>query len=305
MRSTPPDLDSLSLPDLYIALRPRGVRRLLELARDEDLGPDGRDLASAALAPAGASFRIAARESGVLAGLAAIPDLIDVYGADAAFTPARSDGERFSAGETIAELSGDPAHLLRLERPMLNLLSRLSGVATLTADFVARVDGTGAAIYDTRKTTPGLRALEKYAVRCGGGRSHRLGLDDAAMFKDNHLAGTPLEDLAGTLAGAAHRAKDGGAAFVEVEVDSLDQLDRVLAIAPGLIDVALLDNMTLDQLREAVRRRDAAASPIRLEASGGVAIDAVRAIAETGVERISAGALTHSARPIDFGLDAI
>jgi len=300
----PADLNALPLPALFDALRPRGVRRLLELARDEDLGTPPRDLASDALAPAGGAFRVVAREPGVLAGLAALPDLIEVYGARVAFTPTLCDGDAFDAGAPIATLAGDAADLLRLERPLLNLLSRLSGIATLTSRFVEAVDGTGAVVLDTRKTTPGLRALEKYAVRCGGGHSHRMGLDDAAMFKDNHVAGLGLDALAPALAGAAENAKKAGAAFVEVEVDTLDQLDRVLTIEPGLIDYVLLDNMTLEELREAVRRRTSASSAISLEASGGVTLASVRAIAETGVERISAGALTHSAGMIDFGLDA-
>jgi len=300
----PADLNALPLPALFDALRPRGVRRLLELARDEDLGVPPRDLASDALAPTGGAFRIVAREPGVLAGLATLPDLIEVYSARLAFTPAAHDGDAFDAGAPIATLAGDAADLLRLERPLLNLLSRLSGIATLTSRFVEAVHGTGAVVLDTRKTTPGLRALEKYAVRCGGGHSHRMGLDDAAMFKDNHVAGLGLDALAPALAGAAENAKKAGAAFVEVEVDTLDQLDRVLTIEPGLIDYVLLDNMTLEELREAVRRRTSASSAISLEASGGVTLASVRAIAETGVERISAGALTHSAGMIDFGLDA-
>ncbi len=300
----PADLNALPLPALYDALRPRGVRRLLELARDEDLGVPPRDLASDALAPAGGAFRVVAREPGVLAGLAAVPDLIDVYSARLAFTPAVRDGDAFDAGAPIATLEGEAGDLLRLERPLLNLLSRLSGIATLTARFVAAVEGTDAVVLDTRKTTPGLRALEKYAVRCGGGHSHRMGLDDAAMFKDNHLAGLALDELPAALTTAAELVRAQGGAFIEVEVDSLDQLDRVLTITPGLIDYVLLDNMTLDDLREAVRRRDSAGSPIALEASGGVSLASVRAIAETGVQRISAGALTHSAGMIDFGLDS-
>lgn len=299
-----PDLNTLPLPELYEALRPRGVLRLLELARDEDVGPETKDLASDALPPAESAFHIAARDEGTLAGLAVIPDLLAVYNANIVVTAHRADGEPIEPGDRIATLTGAGVDLLRTERPLLNLLSRLSGVASLTRRFVEAVEGTGVEILDTRKTTPGLRALEKYAVRCGGGRSHRLGLDDAAMFKDNHLAGVALDDLPSVLARAAQRAKDAGASFVEVEVDTLDQLDRVLAIEHGLIDYALLDNMTLDTLREAVRRRDAAGSPIKLEASGGVTLASVRAIAETGVERISAGALTHSAGMVDFGLDA-
>jgi nicotinate-nucleotide pyrophosphorylase (carboxylating) len=241
----------------------------------------------------------------VLAGLEALPDLIAVYGADAQAKPLAQDGEAVEARQPIAELSGDPARLLTIERPLLNLLSRLSGVATLTAEYVRAIKGTGAGVYDTRKTTPGLRALEKYAVRCGGGRSHRLGLDDAAMFKDNHLAGVPLEEFAQTVERAARRARDLGASFVTVEVDSLAQLGELLNVESGLVDVALLDNMTIGQLRDAVSRRDNAGSPMRLEASGGVTLEGAREIAESGVERISAGALTHSARPIDFGVDAI
>lgn len=297
-------LDDLTLPELYERLRARGGRRALELARDEDLGERG-DVSSAALAPRAGRFRVVAREAGVLAGLAAIPDLIEVYGSGATLSPTKRDGESFAAGEAVAELSGDPARLLAIERPLLNLLSRLSGVATLTRRFVRAVEGTGAGVYDTRKTTPGLRALEKYAVRCGGGRSHRLGLDDAAMFKDNHLAGTPIAELAATIGRAARRAKEFGAAFVTVEVDSLDQLDRVLVIPAGVVDVVLLDNMEVETLREAASRRDRARSGVALEASGGVTLESVRAIAESGVERVSVGALTHSARPIDFGLDAV
>ncbi len=298
------DLNELSLPDLYSALRARGVVRLLELARDEDLGERGRDLASEALAPAGGVFRVVAREAGTLAGLAAVADLIAVYGVDVRFAPEMEDGEAFEAGAVVATLEGDGGGLLRIERPMLNLLSRLSGVATTTAAFVEAVRGTGVQVLDTRKTTPGLRALEKYAVRCGGGASHRLGLDDAAMFKDNHLAGVSLGDFAGTLESAARRAKENGATFVEVEVDTLEQFERLLGVERGLVEYALLDNMSLDELRQAVGMRDAAGSAIRLEASGGVTLETVRAIAETRVERVSVGALTHSAGVVDFGLDA-
>ncbi len=298
------NLNSLPLPDLYAALRPRGILRLLELARDEDLGPSLTDLASNALAPTATTFTITARQPGTLAGLAAIPDLITIYNADITLSVRTNDGDTFTACTAIAELTGSAADLLRVERPMLNLLSRLSGVATLTAKFVEAVAGTSAEILDTRKTTPGLRALEKYAVRCGGARSHRLGLDDAAMFKDNHLANTPLNQLAETLTKAAQIARQAGASFVEVEVDTLDQLDQLLTIKPALIDYILLDNMKTNDLRSAVERRNVAKSNIQLEASGGITLESVRTIAETGVERISTGALTHSAQPIDFGLDA-
>ena len=219
--------------------------------------------------------------------------------------PRMLDGDAFDAGDEIARLTGDPEDILKLERPALNLLSRLSGVATLAARFVAAVQGTNAVILDTRKTTPGLRALEKYAARCGGATNHRLGLDDAAMFKDNHLAGLAPDDWPPTLAEAARRARLAGAAFVEVETDTLDQLDKLFEIEPGLIDTALLDNMSADDMRTAVQRRDAAGSPIKLEASGGVTLETVRTVAETGVDMISAGAITHSAPPVDLALDAL
>lgn len=296
-------MTTTDLNTAYRRLRDRGVLRLLELARDEDLGPHGRDLASEALAPSGACYLLRAREPGILAGLAALPDLITVYRADVRATPSAHDADLVAAGDTVARLDGHPADILRLERPLLNLVSRLSGIATLTATFVREVAGTPARLYDTRKTTPGLRALEKYAVLCGGGHSHRLGLDDAAMFKDNHLAGLPLDRLAASLTEAARRAKAAGAAFVAVETDTLDQFDQVLTIPSGLIDVILLDNMTPADLRAAVERRAVARVPVALEASGGITLGTVRAIAETGVDRLSVGAITHSALPLDFGLD--
>jgi len=301
----PAELAPPHLAAAYAALAPRGARRLLELARDEDLGPDRRDLASETLTPTGTAFALRARAAGTLAGLAALPELIEIYSANITLHPHKQDGDRLAPGDDIARLAGDPADILRLERPALNLLSRLSGVATLAAQFVAAVEGTDAVILDTRKTTPGLRALEKYAARCGGATNHRLGLDDAAMFKDNHLASLPLDEWPPALAEAARRAKQAGASFVEVETDTLDQLDKLLEIDPGLIDTALLDNMTADDMRTAVQRRNAAGSPMKLEASGGVTLDTVRAVAETGVDHISAGAITHSAAPIDLALDAL
>jgi nicotinate-nucleotide pyrophosphorylase (carboxylating) len=176
----------------------------------------------------------------------------------------------------------------------LNLMSRLSGVATLTRAYVDLIEGTGARIVDTRKTTPGLRALEKYAVRCGGGVNHRFGLDDAILIKDNHIAacGGAAKALQRARAHAGHLVK------VEIEVDGLDQLDEVLPLGP---DVVMLDNFTLADLKEAVRRT---AGRCILEASGGVTLETVRGIAETGVDIISVGALTHSAPTLDIGLDA-
>jgi len=215
-------------------------------------------------------------------------------------------------GETLATLAGPARSLLTAERILLNLVGRLSGIATLTRAYVDAVRGTRARIYDTRKTTPGWRRLEKYAVRCGGGSNHRLGLFDAILIKDNHLAlarqsaGTghltprqavrQARDFADTMA-AAHAAPP---VIVEVEVDALEQLEEVLGEQPDLV---LLDNMSPDQLRSAVALRDRVAASVELEASGGVTLERVGAIAASGVERISVGALTHAAVSLDVALD--
>jgi nicotinate-nucleotide pyrophosphorylase (carboxylating) len=198
--------------------------------------------------------------------------------------------------------------MLTCERPILNLIGRLSGIATLTRDYVRRVEGTAARIYDTRKTTPGWRRLEKYAVHCGGGHNHRTGLFDAILIKDNHLALAAEKNL--TPAAAVQAARNFLAQLdaqyiskdmlVEVEIDSLDQLNDVLAAGP---DIVLLDNMPLETLQAAVARRNELAPNVELEASGGVSLETVHEIALTGIERISVGALTHSARSLDIGLD--
>jgi nicotinate-nucleotide pyrophosphorylase (carboxylating) len=203
--------------------------------------------------------------------------------------------------------------MLAVERPLLNMLGRLSGIASLTRRYVDAVRGTLAGIYDTRKTTPGWRSLEKYAVRCGGGRNHRAGLFEAVLIKDNHLAlGAELRPLGiggYSPAEAVLKARQllierlgdaGRQAIVEIEVDTLDQLDEVLAVGPDLV---LLDNMSPALLREAVARRNARCPAVELEASGGIDLGTVRGVAETGVERISVGALTHAAVSLDFGLD--
>lgn len=300
------DPNSLDLPSLWTHLSSGGlVRRLLELARDEDLGDRG-DVTARAMGSASRRTRasLRAREPGVAAGLAVIPTLLDVFGAPIEGSPGVRDGQRFEKGDTLATLTGDLAQVVAVERTLLNLVGRLCGVATLTRRYVDAVAGTKAAILDTRKTTPGLRVLEKYAVRCGGGHSHRLGLHDGVLVKDNHIAGVPLDELTSTLTRAAEAAKGAGdLLFFEVEVDSLDQFSRVLAVPPGLIDIALLDNMASATMREAARLRDATNPALLLEASGGVRLDTVRAIAETGVDRISVGALTHGATSLDLGLD--
>jgi nicotinate-nucleotide pyrophosphorylase (carboxylating) len=203
--------------------------------------------------------------------------------------------------------------MLTCERPILNFIGRLAGIATLTKQFVDAVAGTNAKIYDTRKTTPGWRRLEKFAVGCGGGQNHRTGLYDAVLIKDNHLAlgthpetgttYTPAQAVVRArefLKNAAREQRDLAKLIVEVEVDTLEQLDEVLAVKP---DIVLLDNMSLDQLREAIARRNRTSRKTVLEASGGVNINTVRDIALTGVDRISVGALTHSAVGFDVGLD--
>lgn len=310
--------NELNLPDLWAYLRERAgggglVRRLLELARDEDMGPDGLDLTG--MVTLGnddetIEARVICREEGVVAGLAAVPDLLDVFGgAGVEWTPVVADGERVpQGGATLGTLRGRGREIVAVERTLLNLVGRLSGVATRTATFVGAVAGTRAAIVDTRKTTPGLRVLEKYAVRCGGGLSHRLGLYDAVLIKDNHAAGLDADAFGERVHAAASAARELStpAAFVEVEVDRLDQLDRLFGIAhdePGLIDAVLLDNFEPADLVEAVTRRLRTHAGVLLEASGGVTLRSVRTIAETGVDRISVGGLTHHAVSLDVGLD--
>jgi nicotinate-nucleotide pyrophosphorylase (carboxylating) len=307
------DLNALPLPELYQELAGSGlVARLLQLAYDEDLGagPHSGDITSETMIPYGAvgDAAVVARSGGVIAGLAALPDLVKLFGGGLTVRLSTADGEAVGAGSTIATLSGPVRQLLAVERTALNLVGRLSGIATRTAEFVrAMGQGHRAALYDTRKTTPGLRVLEKYAVRCGGGRCHRIGLFDAVLIKDNHLAAVPLAALAHTVGEAAARARAlrPGLAFVEVEVDSLEQLERVLTLPRGAVDIVLLDNMPVERLRAAVRLRESSAARPQLEASGGVRLETVREIALAGVDRISAGALTHSVGSLDVALDLL
>ncbi len=283
------------------------LRQLLELAIREDLGRQG-DLTSQAVVPHDARGRAAvvARNSGVLAGLPAAAQAVATLDPQLSWTPEADDGQSVQPGDRVALLEGPAVAMLAAERLVLNLLGRLSGIATLTRQYVDAVAGTRARIYDTRKTTPGWRRLEKYAVRCGGGTNHRTGLFDAILIKDNHLAlgsgrFTPAEAIARArqfLEGQGSEALRE--AVLEIEVDTLAQLDAVLPQAP---DIVLLDNMTPDLLRQAVARRDAAQVATELEASGGVNLSTVGPIAATGVDRISVGALTHSAVGMDLGLD--
>ena len=276
---------------------------LVALALAEDLG-DGAgvagDLTSRFSIPEGlvGAADFVARTPGVVAGLPILALVAARLDARLAVEVHAADGDAVAAGARVATVRGPLRSLLAAERTMLNFLQRLSGVATLTRAFVGAVAGTGARILDTRKTTPGFRLLEKYAVRAGGGVNHRVGLFDAVLIKDNHLAGLGAGAVARAV-GAARAAAPPGC-VVQVEVDDLDQLGEALVARP---DIVLLDNMTDGQLREAVARRGAAAPGVLLEASGGVNLATARGIAETGVDRISVGALTHSAAALDIGLD--
>jgi nicotinate-nucleotide pyrophosphorylase (carboxylating) len=289
------------------------LRQLVRLAVREDLGRQ-YDWTTVALVEPEQQGRVAVviRQAGVIAGLRAMPVVIDEMQAAIDWQLRVSDGDEVLAGSIAAELSGSARDLLTCERPILNFLGRLSGIATITRQYVRQVAGTRARIYDTRKTTPGWRRLEKYAVRCGGGSNHRTGLFDGILIKDNHLALSSEKNL--SPADAVRRARDfvssmseellpgadTGRMVIEVEIDRLEVLDDVLAAGP---DIVLLDNMSRDMLRAAVARRDAVAPHIELEASGGVSLETVRDIALTAVERISVGSLTHSARSLDVAMD--
>ncbi|WZO96989.1 carboxylating nicotinate-nucleotide diphosphorylase [Isosphaeraceae bacterium EP7] len=274
---------------------------LIDLALAEDFGESG-DVTSLSTLSASivGSVQFRARHPGILAGLPVVEQIVDRFSLGRDWSALKSDGDVLSAGDVIAHLEGPMRSLLGLERTALNFLQRLSGIATLTGRFVDEVRGTRAQILDTRKTTPGWRALEKYAVRCGGGSNHRIGLYDMVLIKDNHLAS--LAQTGDPIGRAIEAARNfvPPRTFVEVEVDSLEQLDRALQCRP---DIILVDNLGPEALREAVRRRDQVAPTVRLEASGGVRLETVRALAESGVDRISVGALTHSAPALDIGLD--
>jgi len=261
----------------------------------EDFGLGG-DLTSEATIAAGASGygALVAREAGTLAGLDAALFAFRVLDPEATFEVFRRDGDLLEAGTRIAVIAARARALLGAERTALNLLCHLSGIASATARLVAAAAGR-CAISETRKTLPGLRALQKYAVRAGGGRNHRMRLDDAILIKDNHIA--LAGGIAAALAGA--RARAGHLIAIEIEVDTLAQLDEVLEHVAG-VDAILLDNFSLGDLREAVRRVD---GRVPLEASGRISAASVAAIADTGVDLISSGALTHSAPALDIGLD--
>ena len=314
------DLNSLSLPALFRVLgAPEATRRLAIASRDEDLGKGGKpgDLTSLVATGSGQRARaeIRARQHGVVAGLACIPFLAPAFSKRIKFRTARgiADGSAFKPLQSLGTIEGPSRDILTFERTLLNLVSRLSGVATLTRtyDRAMRAKGPVAAnLFDTRKTTPGLRVLEKYAVRCGGGHCHRIGLYDAVLIKDNHIAGVPLNKLTEWVERAALKASKlrPAARFFEVEVDSLAQLEQVLFASLGknpAADIVLLDNMSPATLKMAVRWRDALSPKIQLESSGGINLHTIAEVAGAGVDRISVGALTHSAPIVDLGLDFV
>lgn len=280
----------MSLPHLY----PLQYEPLLRAALAEDLGRAGDLTADATVdADARASARLVARAAGTVAGLEMALAAFHLLEPALAIDPAAGDGERVARGALLARIAGPARPILAAERTALNLLGRLCGVATATAAYVEAVAGTGAQVVCTRKTTPGLRALEKYAVRCGGGANHRFGLDDAVLIKDNHLV------VAGGVAAAVERARRhvGHLVRIEVEVETIDQLDEALAVG---VDAVLLDNFDLPTLRGAVVRVEGRCIT---EASGGITLATARAVAETGVDLLSVGALTHSAAALDVALD--
>ncbi|WP_421760505.1 carboxylating nicotinate-nucleotide diphosphorylase [Devosia sp.] len=275
------------------ALPPHLVEEAVRRALAEDLGLAG-DLTSLAVVPKGAiaTATLSAREPGIVAGLALAAEAFRQVGG-ISFDPQVADGDRLARGDVVAVVSGDAHALLAGERTALNFLNHLCGIATLTGRFVEAVAGTGARICDTRKTLPGLRAFEKYAVRCGGGWNHRYALSDAILIKDNHVA------VAGG-AGKAYRAARAAAGHlvaIEIEVTSLEELAEVLEAGAQIV---MLDNMDNDLLSAAVAMNKGRA---RLEASGGVTLERVRGIAETGVDYISSSQITMGAKPLDLGLD--
>jgi len=268
------------------------VDRLIRTALEEDIGPG--DVTTAATVTPGTLARaeLVAKEEFLLAGIGVARRVFELLDAEVAFECLVADGLAVKRGEVLAWLKGDAASLLQGERVALNLLQRLSGVATLTAQFVKETAGTGATIVDTRKTTPGLRALEKYAVRVGGGGNHRMALYDGVLIKENHVA------AAGGITTAVTRARRHAPHTLKIEVEVRTLQEVAEALAAGA-DILLLDNMDLAQLRAAVELVGGRAVT---EASGGVNLDTVRAIAETGVDLISVGALTHSYRSVDISM---
>ena len=274
--------------------------QLIEMALAEDLSTAGDLTCNALIRPdQTATVQVVARKNGVLSGSPIGRMVFAKLDPQVRWVASRQDGDRVSPGTVIAKVSGPLTSLLIGERTMLNFMTHLSGIATLTRAFVDAATGTHAKILDTRKTLPGWRLLEKYAVRCGGGTNHRMGLYDGVLIKDNHIAAwTESSSIAEAVRTA--RAKSPPGVSIEVEVDTFPQLIEALQGTP---DIVLLDNMDVEKLSEAVRLRNRLAPGVLLEASGGVNLVTVGGIARTGVERISVGALTHSAPALDLGFD--
>lgn len=304
----PVDLNALPLESLFAALVDlERFDTLVSLALEEDLGAIG-DVTTNTLVPPDAMARaaIVARADGVVAGLPVVDHILAARAPSLTWSLVARDGDSCRRGDTLLSIEGPLIALLPLERTLLNFLGRLCGIASLTRRYVDAARGSSARVCCTRKTTPGWRELEKYAVRCGGGWLHRIALYDAMLVKDNHLGAFDAESFGDAVAEAARTArKRHSLRFVEVEVDTLAQFDVIAALDPGTVDIILLDNFSLDDLREAVRRRSATGGRFELEASGGVRLDTIAAIAACGVDRISCGALTHSAISLDVALDLL
>jgi nicotinate-nucleotide pyrophosphorylase (carboxylating) len=274
-----------------VAVATDTLERIVQAALAEDVGVG--DVTTDATVPADAvgTAELLVKEPGVVCGLEVAEATFRALDPDVRFEALADDGDSVEPPAVVARITGSQRALLTGERVALNFVGRLSGIATLTRRYVDAVDGTGASVLDTRKTTPGLRGLEKHAVACGGGRNHRFGLDDAVLIKDNHLR------AAGSLRAAVELVREATELPVEVECETLTQVGEALELG---VDAILLDNMTPPQLRDAVALTRGRA---RLEASGGVTLETIRAIAETGVDEISVGALTHSARSLDVSLE--
>jgi nicotinate-nucleotide pyrophosphorylase (carboxylating) len=267
------------------------LERIVLAALAEDIGAGDVTTEATIEADAVGNAALLVKEPGIVCGLRAAEVVFRALDPEIEFEEFVGDGDAVEAPAVVARVSGSQRAILTGERVALNFLGRLSGIATMTRAYVDAVEGTGAAVLDTRKTTPGLRALEKHAVAAGGGRNHRFGLDDAVLVKDNHLR------AAGSIAAAVDLVRKASDLPVEVECDALEQVGEALEAG---VDAILLDNMTLEELRDAVRL---VAGRARLEASGGITLDTIREVAETGVDEISVGALTHSARSLDVSLE--
>jgi nicotinate-nucleotide pyrophosphorylase (carboxylating) len=267
------------------------LERVVHAALAEDVGAGDVTTEATVAADATGSAALLVKEPGVVCGLRAAETTFRALDPEIRFEAFASDGDVVEPPAIVARVTGSERAILTGERVALNFLGRLSGIATLTRRFVDAVEGTGVSVLDTRKTTPGLRALEKHAVACGGGRNHRFGLDDAVLVKDNHLR------AAGSIRKAVELVRAATDLPVEVECETLDDVREALEVG---VDAILLDNMTLAELRESVAL---SAGRARLEASGGVSLDTIHAIAETGVDEISVGALTHSAPSLDVSLE--